>query len=95
MTGGEKLLLCIWGVAMIYFPLCIWIPEIRPYWKGTQRTIGPVSNFGCAMFVWCPALALAAAAIGLISDAYTGVLYLLESLAIVLVLLGFIIDMDT
>ena len=95
MTGGEKLLVCIWVIAMIYFALCIWIPEIRLYWRGTQKTVGPVSNFGCAMFVWCPALALAATAIGLVSGTHTYVLYFLEALAFVLVILGFIIDVDT
>jgi len=52
LTWKETLGIFVLLVGMAYTALCIGIPEIRIYWKGTKTKLGTVSSVGVAWFIW-------------------------------------------
>lgn len=95
MTAAETLAVSIWFAGMAYFGLCVGIPEIRMYWKGSDTKMGLVSCLGCAMFFWGPALVFMCVATGLTSEVYKFAGYIFCGLGLLVAGIGYLIDIST
>jgi hypothetical protein len=95
MSAGELIAVSIWVAGMVYTALCVGIPEIRMYWKGSDTKMGMVSCLGVAMFFWIPASVLLGESMGLILDAYKFAGFLLCVLGLVVAGVGYFIDIST
>lgn len=95
MSAGELIAVSIWIAGMAYAALCVGIPEIRMYWKGSNTKMGLVSCLGVAMFFWSPAFVLLGESMGLISGAYKFAGFLLCLLGLVVAGVGYFIDIST
>lgn len=77
-----------WVTLAFYSALCIWIPEIRIWWAGSDTRVGTLSYIGLALFFWSPVLAIT----GLISEKNYFVLYFVMLLAGLLTMIGYLLD---
>jgi hypothetical protein len=77
-----------WAVLAVYSVTCIWVPEIRFYWKGTGKRFGLLSSIGLIILVWSPILITA----GFITEKYSFALYLIMLSAVFVMMIGAFID---
>lgn len=97
MSGTETLAVTIVVAGMAYTALCLGIPEIRIYYRGSDKKIGPVGSVGLALFFWALGLGLIGSVTGLIPEGWVrqvcsfGV-YLLVCLGVVVAIIGFYVD---
>jgi hypothetical protein len=95
----KLLTIAIWVAGAFYSALCLGIPEIRPYlkgslfWTGKQKTLGLLSCVGFAMVFWCPALIYAGIVTGLIPEGFMSATYLAILLGIIVAMVGSWVDL--
>ncbi len=62
----EYILLALWAILLFYSLLCVFLPEVRPYYRGLQKKIGLSASLGFALFFWFWPLVYAGEVTGLI-----------------------------
>lgn len=88
MTSWELLGVIVWGVAATYTALCIFVPELRIYWKQTDKKLGTLSSIGVAVCVWAPTLVL----MGVIPSGYGRWVYCVVLLGGLIAVVGGVLD---
>lgn len=84
----DVLVAIIWGLGLFYSALCIFLPEVRPYYKGLNRKFGLSASIGLAIFFWFPALAAAAFSRGLLDKGWWPTLWVVFSLSMSAAIIG-------
>jgi hypothetical protein len=82
----------VWVTGMAYTALCLGIPEIRIYWKGTDKKMGTVSCVGFALFFWWPVLVWLLG--WLIPKEYLIAAYGFVMLAFIIAMIGYGLDIS-
>lgn len=77
----------LWPFAGLYFGLCVWIPEIRPYWRNGYR-FGLFSCIGGTVALGVTWLLHVAFITGLVRDWFLGFLYPIGLLGILIAMVG-------
>jgi len=78
----------IWGALAFYSLLCLWMPELRLYGKGTQKKLGLFASLGLAVFIWFPGLVVAGLATGLLDDESLSTVWIIFSLCMMILIIG-------
>ncbi|MDQ4120406.1 MAG: hypothetical protein M3209_03060 [Acidobacteriota bacterium] len=91
----ETVGIIVWIVFAIYSALCLWMPNIRPYWKGSDIRFGTLSCIGFALFVWFPFfVAVISPLIGGFDKSDAPFLFLVIVLAVVIAFIGYFVDAE-
>lgn len=92
MTWGNLIAASAWFIGMVYSALCIALPKIRPNWRGSTTTLGPISCLGMVIFFWGGPLAFLASKNSLISPLLA---YLILCCVLVVVFtIGYLMDIS-
>ena len=92
MTEGL-IIIILWSLVALYSALCLWIPNIRPYWGHTEIKCGFVSCLGMAMFVWLPPILIAIAQLaGDFWQRFVPLLYFVFGFVIITIIAGYASD---
>ncbi|HEY8559502.1 MAG TPA: hypothetical protein VIL74_03790 [Pyrinomonadaceae bacterium] len=79
-------------VGLLYFILCIGIPKIRPYQKGSDKKIGTVTCIGGIIFFLAPTLTFIVVASGAMDKEYSWIGYLFVCLGVVFMAAGSVVE---
>jgi hypothetical protein len=62
----KYLAIAVWALMAFYSLLCIFLPEVRPYYRGLQKKFGLFASLGLAHFFWFLPLVYACEVTGLV-----------------------------
>ena len=80
--------IAIWAVLAFYSLLCVWMPEVRPYHKRSEKKFGLFASLGLALFFWFPALVYAGEVTGLIHRESWPLMWVIFSICMFVVIVG-------
>lgn len=84
----KFVLTTVWAVLAFYSLLCVFLPGVRPYYRGLEKKIGLCASLGFALFFWFWPLAYAGEVTGLTGPAFTTFKYGVFSLLLFVTIVG-------
>jgi hypothetical protein len=66
----------------------VFVPEVRMYWRRSDKRLGTVSAFGVAVCVWAPTLVF----LGIVPKSYGGWVYFAVMVGFLIAAVGCLMD---